>query len=137
MSIRLSSFEVPFLKARGQALLCFTVSETESELFPHLCIDGELIGDVVQQVRSSGDTGLTFKLLRKIQAFSKIPGNRTALRRHKLLPILEAIIEDQTSSEVSSLSAELICTLLSDPPDATEEDDLLATFQKYCFEGNY
>lgn len=131
----------PSLKPRGQALLCYVVSETDYELFPDLCIEQKLLSDAVQLVRSSNDTGQIFKVLQKIKSFAKIPSNRTILRHHKLLPILQTFLEKQSSSEVANLSAELICTLLSDPPDAsTEEEDLLATCEKFlttCFESNY
>lgn len=136
--IDLQILNYPFLKPKGQALLCYLVSDTDHDLFPDLCIEEKLMSDIVQQVRLPDDSSKLSKPLQKIKSLAKIPGNRTLLRRHKLLPILETILEMVNSSEIESLSGELICTLLSDPPDAIEE--ALATIEEFIaisFKGDH
>ena len=131
----------PPLKVQGQILLCFLVTEADCELFQELCIEEKVVVDIIHQVGSCDDIDELSVALRKLKSLAIIPGNRTLLRRHKLLSILENFSEKHADTDIEGLSAKLICTLLSDPPDEVEEkkDDLLNIFETFmtaCFKGN-
>ena len=99
------------------------------------------MADFIQQVGLCDDIDELSVALRKLNSLTIIPANRTLLRRQKLLSILERLSEKHAGTDIEGLSAELICTLLSDPPDEVEEEnDLLNIFETFmtaCFKGNF
>ena len=129
-----------FLKPNSQAILCYLINESDAdcEQYPDLCIEEKFASDIVKQVESYGDTSGLLRSLQRTKSLARISGNRILLRRHKLLPILQMCLEKYTNSEVENLSSQLIYSLLSDPSDASEEEDPFATLEKFltaCFEG--
>ena len=123
-----------------QILLCAIVSDADDELLSDLCITDKFIVDLIQRLGSCEDLHRLVVTLKKIKSLAKVSGNRTVLRKFKVLPTLEKLSEKHAGSSVEDITADLICTLLSDPQDDVEEDNPLARFEDFmtaCFEGSF
>ena len=127
----------PF-RLKAQILLCALVSDTDDKLLPDLCVTDKFMVDLIQRLGSCDDLDKLVVTLNKVKSLAKISSNRVILRKFKVLPALEKLSEKHTGSSVEDIAADIICTLLSDPQDDSEEDNPLATFEAFmaaCFEG--
>ena len=111
----------PLLTLQCQVIISFLVSESDSELHTELCVEKKAIVAFIDKLKESDNIETLLQGLQKIKALAKIPGNRVLMRQCDFLLFLESISEEHADSTVESVSAELICMLLSDPPDEFED----------------
>ena len=127
------------LTLQCQVIISFLVSESDSELHTELCVEKKAIVGFINKLKECDNLETLLQGLQKMKALTKIPGNRVLMRQCDFLEFLESISEEHADSTVESVSAELICMLLSDPPDELEDKQSpLHNFERFmtaCFEG--
>lgn len=112
------------LRVSTQIILSSLVTEDDHELvLKDLIVDEKIIVESIQRFSQLEDLKCVIHVLQKFNALSVIPENRATFRQLKLLPILERFSDKYSSTNVESLAAKLICSLLSDPPNDEEEEN--------------
>ena len=109
------------LRERSQIILCHLVTEGEIELLHELCISKDVLAERVKDCSQLSKIKDITVALEKFKIFSKVSENRARIRQLGLLDVLKTFYEEYPDSQVESLAAELVCLLLSDPPDITVE----------------
>lgn len=129
-----------YVKSRSQVILCCLIGDDDHELFPQLCVKERVVTNMVQELESHDNILELLTTLQKIKSLTKVQNNSILLKRHKILPLLESLMEMYPETEVENLLAELICHLLSDSFSGVEgEQDPFENFEKFmtaCFKGN-
>ena len=112
------------LRVSTQIILSSLVTEDDHELvLKDLIVDEKIVAENIQQFSQLEDLKCVLLVLQKFNALSVIPENRATFRQLKLLPILERFSDKYSSTDVESLAAKLICSLLSDPPNDQQEEN--------------
>lgn len=109
------------LRERSQIILCHLVTEGEFELLHELHISKEVLAERVKECSQLSKIKDITVALEKFKMFSKVSENRAKVRQLGLLDVLKTFSEEYPDSQVESLAAELVCLLLSDPPDIRVE----------------
>jgi len=128
---------VPSCKPKAQMILCYFVSD-EDEVAKHLCISPSIVSKYLKPRLTSDDAREVMMTLKQVKALANIFRNRQLLRQCGILQLLEDLAEKFTSSITENYIAELICSLLSDPPDLEEDTSpfpVLDEFLSAAFEG--
>ena len=137
MNIKILEFS--FMKRRSQLILCSLIGDEDRELFSQLCVEEEVVTNMIQQLQSQDNILEILRTLQKIKSIAKVQNNSILLKHHKILPLLESLMEIYPESEVETISAELIYNLLSDSPSDVEGNaDPFENFDKFitsCFQG--
>jgi len=111
---------VPSCKPKAQMILCYFVSD-EDEVAKHLCISPSIVSKYLKPRLTSDDAMEVMMTLKQVKALANVFRNRQLLRQCGILQLLEDLAEKFASSVTETYIAELICSLLSDPPDLEED----------------
>lgn len=128
---------VPSCKPKAQMILCYFVND-EDEVAKHLCISPSVVSKYLKPRLTSDDAREVMMTLKQVKALANIFRNRQLLRQCGILQLLEDLAEKFTSSVTENYIAELICSLLSDPPDLEEDTSPFPVFDEFlsaAFEG--
>lgn len=135
----------PSLQFQCKLLICSLLDTNDSTTLIELSIDKKSLIEFVDHLQSCNTIQELEVELKKAKALTKIPANCFLLKQSEILSILEVLIAERfTGTIIEDLSAELICTLLSDQHEDNvlqkDENFSLASFEKFmaaCFNGNY
>lgn len=112
------------LRVSTQIILSSLVTEDDHELIlKDLIVDEKVLAESIQRFSALEDLKCVIFVLQKFNALAVIPENRAAFRHFKLLPILEKFSDKYSNTDVESLAAKLICSVLSDPLDDQQEEN--------------
>lgn len=112
----------PGFKLQTQMILSFFVNSEEDELAKHLCISPSFVSEYLKPKLTSEDEWVVTVTLRKTKALTKSFGNRQLFRQCGVLQLLEDLAFKFTGSVTEDDVTELVCSLLSDPPDEEDAD---------------
>lgn len=129
---------VPSCKPKAQMILSYFVNNDEDEVAKHLCISPSIVSNYLKPRLTSDDTSKVVMTLKQTKALANVFGNRQLFRQCGILQLLEDLAEKFTDSVTENNIAELICLLLSDPPDIEKDTNpfpVLDEFLSAAFEG--
>ena len=111
---------VPSCKPKAQMILSYFVNN-DDEVAKHLCISPSIVSKYLKPRLTSDDAREVVMTLKQVKALANVFRNRQLLRQCEILQLLEDLAEKFTNSVAENYIAELICSLLSDPPDIEED----------------
>ena len=129
---------VPSCKPKAQMILCYFVNNDEDEVAKHLCISPSIVSKYLKPRLNSDNAREVRMTLKQVKALANVFRNRQLLRQCGILQLLEDLAEKFTNSVTENYIAEIICSLLSDPPDVEEDTSpfpVLDEFLSAAFEG--
>ena len=129
---------VPSCKPKAQMILCYFVNNDEDEVAKHLCISPSIVSKYLKPRLNSDNAREVRMTLKQVKALANVFRNRQLLRQCGILQLLEDLVEKFTNSVTENYIAEIICSLLSDPPDIEEDTSpfpVLDEFLSAAFEG--
>ena len=126
------------LKSSLQFILCYLLQSQniEEEFLSMLTVDRELISQHIKPALTSASCRKKdlHIMIEKTRALAIVPKNRSIMRQQLLLQDLQVILEMHPDSTIGSLTADVICTLLSDEETPLEDDSSTST---NYLEGSY